>query len=148
MRAYFFSFVFCLQSIHNCGNVFYFLKLSGSVPFFHFYLDFSPLYLFYTCRTLFYFLFFWVFFLVSQCGALAGQFGEILGPRLLWNVLSPAISINKKCHSHQQFRASRCEWGLSKRNTGQSSTSCHLPLPRVVIAEALRGMEAAASPTP
>ena len=28
--------------------------------------------------------------------------------------ISPAILINKKCHSHQWFLASKCEWGLQK----------------------------------
>ena len=39
--------------------------------------------------------FFEFFFLFSQSGALAGQFGEILGPRLLWNEV---IS----CHINKQ----------------------------------------------
>ena len=28
--------------------------------------------------------------------------------------ISPAISKNKKCHSHQRLLASKCEWGLPK----------------------------------
>ena len=35
---------------------------------------------------------------------------------------SPAISINMKYHSHEQFLASKCEWGLPKL---QSSRCCH-----------------------
>ena len=35
--------------------------------------------------------------------------------------ISPAVSINKKCHSLQRFLASKCEWGLSKLQ----SSSCH-----------------------
>ena len=34
-----------------------------------------------------------------------------------------AISINNKCHSHQQFLASTCEWGLPKL----WSSRCHHP---------------------
>ena len=34
-----------------------------------------------------------------------------------------AISINNKCHSHQQFLASKCEWGLPKL----WSSRCHHP---------------------
>ena len=40
------------------------------------------------------------------------------------NKMSPAISINKKCHIHQQFLASRCERGLPKL---WSSWWCHPP---------------------
>ena len=36
---------------------------------------------------------------------------------------SPAISINKKCHSHQRFLASKCEWELPKLQ----STKCLHP---------------------
>ena len=82
-------------TLELCGNLFYFLKLSGSVPFSHFYLDSSPpshLYLSYFISI------FWAFFLFSQCGALAGQFGEILGPRLLWNEI---IS----CHINKQEKS-------------------------------------------
>ena len=39
--------------------------------------------------------------------------------------ISPAILTNKKCHSHQQFLASQCEWGLPKQ---RSSGCCHSPL--------------------
>ena len=28
--------------------------------------------------------------------------------------ISPAISTNKKCHSHQQFLASKCKWGSNR----------------------------------
>ena len=35
----------------------------------------------------------------------------------------PAIPINKKCHSHQQFLASQCEWGFPKH----WSSRCHPP---------------------
>ena len=56
----------------------------------------------------------------------------------------PAVSINKKCHNHQQFLASKCEWGLPKfrssrcchspkwllRSKGNARSS-HLPLPKV-----------------
>ena len=35
----------------------------------------------------------------------------------LWNGISAAISINKKSHSHQRFRASKCGGGLPKWNT-------------------------------
>ena len=38
--------------------------------------------------------------------------------------ISPAILINKKCHSHQWFLASKCEWGLPKL---QSSRCRHPP---------------------
>ena len=55
----------------------------------------------------------------------------------LWNERSPDISINKKCHSHQQFLASKYEWGLPKL---QSSRCCHPPqwLPRSSGNEAAR----------
>ena len=36
--------------------------------------------------------------------------------------ISPVISINKKCHSHQWRLASKCEWGLPKL---RSSGCCH-----------------------
>ena len=35
--------------------------------------------------------------------------------------ISPTILINRKCHSHQLFLASECEWGLPKL---QSSRCC------------------------
>ena len=38
--------------------------------------------------------------------------------------VSPAISINRTCHSHQWFLASKCEWGLPKLS---SSGCCHPP---------------------
>ena len=38
--------------------------------------------------------------------------------------ISPAILISKKCHSHQWFLASKCEWGLPKL---WSSGCCHPP---------------------
>ena len=38
--------------------------------------------------------------------------------------ISPDILISKKCHSHQQFLASKCEWGLPKQ---RSSRCCHSP---------------------
>ena len=28
--------------------------------------------------------------------------------------IPPALSINKKCHNHQRFLASKCEWGFPK----------------------------------
>ena len=37
--------------------------------------------------------------------------------------ISPAILINKKCHSQQQFLASKCQWGLWKL----WSSRCHQP---------------------
>ena len=37
--------------------------------------------------------------------------------------IAPAISINKKCHSHQWFLASKWEWGLPKL---RSSGCCQL----------------------
>ena len=39
--------------------------------------------------------------------------------------ISPAILISKKCHSHQWFLASKCEWGLPKLQ----STGCCRPPP-------------------
>ena len=36
--------------------------------------------------------------------------------------ISPAMLINKKCHSYPWFLASKCEWGLPKL---QSSVCCH-----------------------
>ena len=38
--------------------------------------------------------------------------------------ISPAISVNKKCHSHQWFLASKCNWGISKLT---SRVCCHPP---------------------
>ena len=38
--------------------------------------------------------------------------------------ISPAILLNKKCHSNQQLLASKCEWGLPKL---QSRGCCHPP---------------------
>ena len=38
--------------------------------------------------------------------------------------ISPAILINKKCHSHQRFLASKYEWELPKL---RSSRCCHTP---------------------
>ena len=35
---------------------------------------------------------------------------------------SPAISINRKCHSHQRFLATKCKWGLLQL---PSSGCCH-----------------------
>ena len=32
----------------------------------------------------------------------------------LWNEISPAISTDEKCHSHQRFLTSKCEWVLIK----------------------------------
>ena len=52
--------------------------------------------------------------------------------------ISPAISINKKCHSHQWFLATKCEWGLPKLIQPM------LP-PSTVIAEELGGMQEAAN---
>ena len=43
--------------------------------------------------------------------------------------ISPAISINKKCHRHQWFLASSCEWGLPKLIQGM------LPPPMVIAEE-------------
>ena len=37
--------------------------------------------------------------------------------------ISPDILISKKCHSHQQFLASKCEWGLPKLR----SSRCRQP---------------------
>ena len=34
---------------------------------------------------------------------------------------STAKSINKKCHSHQRFLASKCEWGLPKLNPADAA---------------------------
>ena len=47
----------------------------------------------------------------------------------------PAISINKKCHSHQKLLASKCEWRLPKlgayeRNEFKEPRSLHLPTQR------------------
>ena len=39
--------------------------------------------------------------------------------------ISPAILINKKCHNHQQFLVTTCEWGLSKLRF----SGCCDPLP-------------------
>ena len=39
--------------------------------------------------------------------------------------ISLAMLINKKCHSHQHFLASKCEWRLPKLG---SSACCHSPL--------------------
>ena len=49
----------------------------------------------------------------------------------------PAISINKKCHNHRQFLASKCEWGLPKlgayeRNEFREPRSLHLPTQRTL----------------
>ena len=38
--------------------------------------------------------------------------------------ISPAILLNKKCHSHGQFLASKCEWEFPKL---QSRGCCHPP---------------------
>ena len=38
--------------------------------------------------------------------------------------ISPAILINKKCHSHQWFLASKCEWWLPNLRSGR----CYHPL--------------------
>ena len=49
----------------------------------------------------------------------------------------PATSINKKCHNHQQFLASECEWGLPKlgayeTNEFREPSSLHLPTQRTL----------------
>ena len=49
----------------------------------------------------------------------AGDLGSILEMKI-----SSAISINKKCHGHQQFLASKCEWELTKL---RSRWRCHAP---------------------
>ena len=59
-------------------------------------------------------------FLRAIWGAVSQAIVLILPPiKLNWREMkiSPAISINKKSHSHQRFPASRCEWGLPKWNT-------------------------------
>ena len=53
----------------------------------------------------------------------AGFYSLMLGMMCKMKI-SPAISINKKCHSHQRFLASRCEWGLPKL---WSNRFCHPP---------------------
>ena len=57
--------------------------------------------------------------------------------------ISPATSINKKCHSYQWFLVSSCEWGLPKLIQGMlpppmviaeklgNASSSHLPLLKV-----------------
>ena len=40
--------------------------------------------------------------------------------------ISPVILINKTCHSHHWFLASKCDWGFSKL---QSRGCCHPPPP-------------------
>ena len=52
---------------------------------------------------------------------------------LLWDEALPAISVGKKCHSHQRFLASKCEWGLPKGNIMPSIQQ--VPRPPAVIAE-------------
>ena len=49
----------------------------------------------------------------------AGDLGSIFEMKI-----SSAISINKKCHGHQQFLASKCEWELTKL---RSRWCCHAP---------------------
>ena len=49
---------------------------------------------------------------------------------------STAKSINKKCHSHQRFLASKCECGLPKLNPADATTR-HGDPPAMVIAEEL-----------
>jgi hypothetical protein len=50
--------------------------------------------------------------------------------------ISTAKSINKKCHSHQRFLASKCECGLPKLNPPDATTH-HGDPPAMVIAEEL-----------
>ena len=60
--------------------------------------------------------------------------------------ISPAISINKKCHSLQQFLASKCEWGFPKL---WSNRCCHFPpLPRQGKCWGTRGRNARNSHLP
>ena len=56
-----------------------------------------------------------------------------VGTELCEMKISPAILINKKCHSHQRFLASKCEWRLPKL---QFRGCCQTP-PCKVIAEEL-----------
>ena len=59
-----------------------------------------------------------------------GMFRIGFFPRVCEMKISPATSINKKCHSHQWFLVSSCEWGLPKLILGM------LP-PHMMIAEKL-----------
>ena len=65
--------------------------------------------------------------------------------------MSAVISINKKCHSHPWFLASKCEWGLPKQRqqmlppaqlfaeSSGNARSSHLPhRPRLKVSEELR----------
>ena len=53
---------------------------------------------------------------------------------VLWNEIYPAIIVGKKCHNHQRFWASKCEWALSKGNT--MLVIQQMPPPCMVIAGA------------
>ena len=59
---------------------------------------------------------------------------------------STAKSINKKCHSHQQFLASECECGLPKLNPADAATR-HGDPPAMVIAEELGELKGQPSAT-
>lgn len=54
---------------------------------------------------------------------------------LKWNISCHIGS--KKCHSHQRYRASKCEWGLQNRDTTAPTIQQILPSTPKVITEEL-----------
>ena len=63
---------------------------------------------------------------------------------ILWNEIFLAISVGKKCHSHQWFQGSKREWGLPKGNTMPAIQIQQMPPSRTVTAHELGGMQEAA----
>ena len=75
------------------------------------------------------------------CSAILQQARDNRGHREYEMKISPAVSTNEKCHSHQHSLASICEWGFPKL---WSSRCHHAPW----IAEELRKCKKQSSATP